>query len=139
MPELVQDVMKTMAGFSKHEQWYVGRCYADMPTVDYIKFLFPNIDKWKKEMNGKFGDKHAYNMLYGLLPYLAGVAVQDGIYWLRDFPNHEVSVYLKAQIPEYEQWARRMLPVVAEKTANRHQAEINSLNAAATAAFEETV
>eukprot|EP00957_Ditylum_brightwellii_P027474 2077021-Ditylum_brightwellii.AAC.1 len=69
-----------MAGFSKHEQWYVECCFADMTTVDYIKFLFPNIDKWKKEMNGKFGDKHAYNMLYKLLPYLVGVAVQDDIY-----------------------------------------------------------
>eukprot|EP00957_Ditylum_brightwellii_P007903 598462-Ditylum_brightwellii.AAC.1 len=44
MSEVVEDVMKTMAGFPKHEQWYVGCCYADKPIVDYIKSLFPNIE-----------------------------------------------------------------------------------------------
>jgi hypothetical protein len=139
MSELVEDIMKTMAGFPKNEQWYVGRCYSNMPQANYVELLFPRIILWRQEMHAGFGDKHAYNFLYELLPFLAGVAVQDGIYWLRDFPTHEVSTYLKTQIPGYEQWVRAQLPLIDEKNSNRHQEEINALNSAALGAFQETV
>eukprot|EP00957_Ditylum_brightwellii_P110238 8408216-Ditylum_brightwellii.AAC.1 len=68
-------------------------------------------------MPAGFCDKHVYNFLYKLLPFLAGVAVQDGIYWLRDFPMPKVSAYLKTQIPCYEQWARTQLPLIDKKIA----------------------
>eukprot|EP00957_Ditylum_brightwellii_P179028 13636915-Ditylum_brightwellii.AAC.1 len=68
-----------MAGFPKNKQWYVGRCYINMPQANYIELLFPYIVLWRQEMDAGFGGKHAYNFLYELLPFLAGVAVQDGI------------------------------------------------------------
>eukprot|EP00957_Ditylum_brightwellii_P201043 15323818-Ditylum_brightwellii.AAC.1 len=68
-------------------------------------------------MHAGFGDKHAYNFLCELLPFLAGVAVQDGIYWLRNFPMHKVSTYLKTQIPGYEQWACTQLPLIDKTIA----------------------
>eukprot|EP00957_Ditylum_brightwellii_P008460 641688-Ditylum_brightwellii.AAC.1 len=73
-----------MAGFPKNEQLYVGRCYSNMPQTNYVELFFPNIVLWRQEIHGGIGDKHAYNFLYKLLPFLAGVAVQDGIYWPRD-------------------------------------------------------
>eukprot|EP00957_Ditylum_brightwellii_P039334 2975775-Ditylum_brightwellii.AAC.1 len=66
-----------MAGFPKDELWYVGRTFAGVPASDYVKLLFPKIKEWREEMNSVTGNKHAYNLLYKLLPFLSYVAVQD--------------------------------------------------------------
>ena len=42
-----------------------------------------------------------------LLPFLVHVAVQDGIYWLRDFPNHPCPNILKQSLRNpvlYKTW-----------------------------------
>jgi hypothetical protein len=112
MPELKRKVLKTMSGFEEDKAWYVGRCYVGTPPGFETKFLFPYIDRWISEVNSPVGDKGAQNFVYSVLPYFATVAAQDGIYWTRDFPNHEVSLYLSTQIPNYIQWARTMLPEI---------------------------
>eukprot|EP00957_Ditylum_brightwellii_P103827 7908872-Ditylum_brightwellii.AAC.1 len=49
-----------------------------------------------------------------VLPYFATVAAQDGIYWTRDFLNHDGSSYLSMQIPNYVQWTHTMLLEISQ-------------------------
>ena len=51
------------------------------------------------------GDEPGKLFVDELLPFLVQVAVQDGIYWLRDFPNHPCANILKQSILGYENWA----------------------------------
>jgi len=111
MTELRPIAMKVMAGFSKDETYFVPRTLLNLPWTDdeCCRFLFPQIDTWREQSASINGDdsEAARNVLLHVLPFLAHVAVQDGIYYIRDYPNHEISIYLRdAMPPNYERWAK---------------------------------
>jgi hypothetical protein len=60
---------------------------------------------------------------------LAFVALQDGIYWIRDYPNNTASIMLRNSLPGYEQWA------ILSKQATLEESRIELLDAAARASF----
>ena len=58
-----------------------------------VKMIFPAIKDWREQQLAHDGEKYeaATNFLYETLPNFAKVVVQDGIYWVNEFPEHEVS------------------------------------------------
>jgi len=57
----------------------------------------PCIDCWCQEVWLTWGDrgKAAFNFLWKKLLYLSEVILQDGIYWVNELPQHEVSLRLR--------------------------------------------
>ena len=62
--------------------------------------------------------------------------VQDGIYWLKNYPNHEVSkLLLKTMPPEYEQWAAGARQEIKTLISNKQAVMTADLNDAVKAAL----
>ena len=112
MTELYPPLMMVMAGFKKNDGIYnVERATLELPWSqrEIEGFVFPKLPVWRLQQQSPLGDKSlaAQNLLYSVLPYLAMVVVQDGIFWLRDFKDHEVSKLLLKRMPAtYELWAK---------------------------------
>jgi len=123
MTELRPHAMKVMAGCGKDEPYFVARTLLQLPWTDEecCHFIFPLIDTWREQTASVNGDdsEAGRNFLYEVLPFLARVAVQDGIYFLRDYPNHEISIRLKNTMPaDYERWAKSARDEVIEIERN---------------------
>jgi len=105
MPDLPPKAMHVAAGFSLcwgHTEVYYVPCthldltekWGDEETQTHL--IFPAIDMWWAHHASDNGDKSraSHNFLYHMLPFMAKVVLQDGIYWVEEFPNHEVSLHL---------------------------------------------
>ena len=129
-----------MAGFRLNEEYHVPRTHIALPhCIDfYMRLLFPNVVRWRAEVQSGFGDKStcAKNFIYDLLPWLTQVLVQNGIYFIMDYPEHELSRLLKTRIPGYERWAHRQRRWVRELVGNREVKRVDQLNVATRGAFE---
>ena len=104
--------MHVMGGFERKEAYYVPRVVLETPwsKEELCSLLLPNWERWQREVNSPYGDQHGKLLVEELLPFLVHVAVQDGIYWLRDFPNHPCPNILKQTLRDpmpYERWAIR--------------------------------
>ena len=102
--------MHVMGGFEKQEAYYVPRVVLKIPysREQLCSKLLPDWEKWKDQVNSPLGDSHGDLLVNELLPFLLQVAVQDGIYWLVDFPNHPCTNILKQSLRDpmpYERWA----------------------------------
>jgi hypothetical protein len=88
-----------MAGFRKKAPYLVPRALLDLPNkVEwYCEKLLPDLSTWRQQAGSRGGDKSILcdKFLNYLLPYFVEVLVQDGIYFVKDFPNHPMSQYLK--------------------------------------------
>jgi hypothetical protein len=103
--EVDKEACKVMAGFSKAEGYFVEREFVTLPLPieQLIHLLLPLHDQWVSQSLSLRGDKSAAarKFLYEIIPYMVEVVVQDGIYLIRDFPEHEMSNYLKNNIAGY--------------------------------------
>ena len=140
--ELYAPVMHVMAGFSRASEYRVPRINLEPPPDwgDITRCVFPQIDIWKMQANAPDGDKTraAQNFLGETLPFLARVVVQDGIYWLRDFPDHEISRQLRHIFPpSYEQWALEKRQALEQEVQNEGASQILNLNCAAQASYNQ--
>jgi hypothetical protein len=89
-----------MAGHRKHERTYfVPRTQLQLehPVEWYAIRLLPKLVDYRKQAASSQGDKSdcCDNFLHEVLPYFVEVLVQDGVFFIRDFPNHPVSLWLK--------------------------------------------
>ena len=129
-----------MAGFRRTEEYFVPRTHVRLPyTINYyIEKLLPKLPTWRNEASSRFGDKStcSQNWLFDLLPWFIEVLVQDGIYFIHDFPNHCLSRYLRNNLPGYERWAAQQRSWVREQHATRHVENLRKLNQGAQTAFE---
>ena len=102
--------MHVMGGFEKKEAYYVPRVVIETPwsREQLCTLLLPDWQRWKQQVNSPFGDTYGKLFVEELLPFLVHVAVQDGIYWLRDFLNHPcpniLVQSLRNPVP-YDHWA----------------------------------
>ena len=98
-------VCKALAGFNplnKSDEYCVPRTRLNMPggmNIEQItSLLFPNIHTWRSELASPLGDKaqatSASHFLYKILPFLSEVCIQDGIYWIKDFPQNTAVMLL---------------------------------------------
>jgi hypothetical protein len=88
-----------MAGFRKAVPYLVPRALLDLPnSVEwYCEKLLPDLATWRLQAQSRGGDKSLLcdKFLAHLLPYFVEVLVQDGIYFVKDFPEHPMAQYLK--------------------------------------------
>jgi hypothetical protein len=89
-----------MSGHRKGENTYfVPRTQLPLAhsTDWYCTLLLPHLLEWQSQARSREGDKSTCcnKFLHQLLPYFVEVLVQDGIYFIRDFPNHPMSQLLK--------------------------------------------
>ena len=100
LPELPAEAMHAGAGFSIQppEAYFVPRAFLRLPWSDEIITIsvFPEIRRWRNEIKSINGDsgRAAHNFIHKLLPYLAKVVVQDGVFWIEKLPNHQISLQL---------------------------------------------
>lgn len=132
-----------MACFGEKESWYLTRVSLGVDgdvlpwTVDdAMAAIFPECEQWigKCRTPGAV-DEGAEPFLFKVLPFLTLVAIQDGIYWVRDFPQHPVSLLLKQCLRGYEVWAQVAWRKCVKRTANIKADKIAALDAGTQAAF----
>ena len=144
--EIARPVCSVMAGFTKEGCYFVPRSRL-FPHTELLQHQFPNgrvqsdefeaatwlifpqSDRWRQEQRGPAGDKSecAQNFLFCTLRLLAVTAIQDGIFWLSEFPNHYVSQLLRFAMPKwYPRWAalarQQCETMVAQRVSQRMQA-----------------
>jgi hypothetical protein len=97
--EVDKEACKVMAGFGREEGYFVEREFLQPPweTEELINFLLPKYSAWLQQAASRHGDKSSAcrRFLNDIIPYMVEVIVQDGVYFIMDFPNHEMSNYLK--------------------------------------------
>jgi hypothetical protein len=114
MPELPYQPMLASAGFDiyRREEYFLPRSYVQVPPSWFVN-VFPYINLWKTqvyEMRGFDKGKSAKTFVNDLLPHLAQVVLQDGIYLTQTYPEHPYSIILmeKMHFAGYELWASQM-------------------------------
>ena len=140
MTELFAPVLRVMSGFEKDENYYVPRILLKLPwsESDLCAYIFPKLHVWLIQYKAPNGDHSlaAENFLTKLLPYLAKVVVQDGIYWIKHYLKYEASkLLLNVMPPEYERWAANARKEIDDLVANKRAVLTSDLNAAAKAAL----
>lgn len=99
--EVDKTTMKVMAGFSVKESYFVPRTLIGLPysAESLCTMLLPRLADWRAEADSCIGDKSTCcsKFLHEILPFLVEILVQDGIYLIKDFPNHVMSRFLKVQ------------------------------------------
>ena len=64
------------------------------------------------------------------------MVVQDGIYWIRDFPDHEISrLLLQVMPPNYQAWAKDTRKKIAEDELKANEVLTSNLNDSTKAAM----
>lgn len=91
--------MTVMAGFEMNESYFVPRTEIGLPfPIEECmnKILGTDFTRWKEEQACDEGDHSDCGQKFfsRLLPYLVEVLVQDGIYFINEFPDHEMSILL---------------------------------------------
>ncbi len=88
------------AGHRKGEKsYFVARTLLPLKkTVQWhCEALLPYLTVWKQQAAGRGGDKTSLctKFLYHIIPYFVEVLVQDGASFVKDFPSHPMSAFLK--------------------------------------------
>jgi hypothetical protein len=92
-----------MSGHHKGEDsYFVPHLLLPLPhsTAWYCRKLLPNLQLGRQQANSCLGDKSVCcdKFLNHVLPYFIEVLVQDGVYFVKDFPNHPVLQLLKVSL-----------------------------------------
>jgi hypothetical protein len=95
----------------QHEERFVKEEYIDIDSYQsgrncdsyfsyVLRKLIPRYDQFLEQVATEQGDKTdcAFNFLHDIVPYLASVVIQNGIYFIKDFPNHYFSDILKVSL-----------------------------------------
>ena len=98
-----RETCKVMAGFKREDEYFVPRSHIQLPySVEwYCDRLLPDLTNWREQAaTPGSGDKSlcCQNFLEELLPWFVEVLIQDGIYFIIDFPDHYLSNYLKVRM-----------------------------------------
>jgi hypothetical protein len=137
--QLQSKVLHVMAGFGLEDAYYVPRTLLVPPwsADEMTEKCFPQVKRWRAEYQSPQGNhtKAAEDFLYKTLPFLALCVIQDGIYWLKDFPRHDVSITLRSLFPDYERWAAEARAKAVEKQEMVEQSQVKVLGGAAQSAF----
>jgi hypothetical protein len=90
-----------MSGHRKGEPYFVPRTLIELPhpIAYYCNRLLPDLENWRTQARGRGGDKSdcCEKFLHHILPYFVEVLVQDGIYFVKEFPTHPMSTMLKVR------------------------------------------
>ena len=90
--------------------------------------LLPKYNTWVAQSAANKGDKSncASKFLFTILPYLVTTVIQNGIYFIEDFPDHPFSKLL-VSIHEYTRFAVYQRAKVLETVERYQQDKVNQL------------
>jgi hypothetical protein len=136
MTELYPPVMLVMSGHRKDEPYFVPRTEVALPySIDEcISLCFPKYQQWCTQWNNGEGGgdthKSARNFLLEVVPLLARVIVQDAPYWLKHFPEHCYSRFLRQKFPMsfWREWCPKAIEeasTIADQRAINHVQGLN--------------
>ena len=93
MSDLSYFVPQTLLPLERDVDWYVDK-------------LFPNISTWRREANGRGGDKTILcdRFLNHILPYFVEVLIQDGVFFIKEFPEHSLTRLLRVREQLHYLW-----------------------------------
>jgi hypothetical protein len=142
--ELPPVTLKVMADFKADEDYFVPRTQLEPPfgmsREQLTQVIFPQINDWREQRESPAGDHGpaAHNFLYCVLPYLAMIIVQDGIYWIHDYPDHEASRLLLHTMRQgnFVRWAADARQECVRRVNERDITRVADLNLAAQGAFD---
>ncbi len=100
-PEMDRETAKVMSGHERDEPYFQGTSHLapPRPIRVLLDLLLPQYSDWCEQQQSRHGNKSSCceTFLYSVLPYMVEVVVQDGIFLIQKFPNHEMSLYLKVR------------------------------------------
>jgi hypothetical protein len=99
MCEVDKEVCKVMASFTKEEPYFVPCTHLELPKTGkkYLTLLLPQLAGWRFEAASTgSGDKFSccQQFLNEVLPFFMEVLIQASVYFIHNFPTHEVSQWL---------------------------------------------
>ena len=148
--ELPPEVLHVAAGFSvRHGEtlYHVPRTLItfetlcegkpDLSAEELANMIFPQRPIWINQFrdSAKY-DQASENFLLVLLPHVAKVITQDGIFWVTYFPQHHVSqLLLKVFGNSYVTWAANKREWVKQSEEDLRSNQVEALNAGTQAAL----
>jgi hypothetical protein len=85
--------------------YFVPRTLLPLPHDNnwYAQKLLPNLAQWRRQSAQRGGDKTICcdKFLNHILPYFVDVLVQDGVFFIKEFPEHPLSHMLKVSTSNY--------------------------------------
>ena len=128
------------SGFGRGEEWFVPEAFIPLSSVELHRWemhLLPKIRQWRQQRARNNGDKTecASNFLDKTVPFLVEVAVQCGIFFVRDFPEHPLAQLLLS-FPGYELWSQQKRQWCQQLSGTRDGNEMELLGNATRGAFE---
>lgn len=148
--ELFPPVLLWAAGYDKNDinSYNNPRTRLQLPIIDnddVLHAIFPKLEQWKAEQRDENGDNRecAEHFVNVVLPFLAMVVIQDGIYWIHDYPQSLPSRLLqermRAVFPGYIRWAHEARQEIIRQAQSVGQVQVETLNATAQRAFNMMV
>jgi hypothetical protein len=135
--ELYAPLLSVMSGFDKDGPYNVPRTRISIGNTfgqNAVEIIFPQYHIWLQQCASSNGDKSvtAQNFLFETLPFLAKVVIQDGCYWIKQFPQHEASMLLLSVMPaSYPQFAKTSREWVENQLLAAEQVHAGMLSNAA--------
>jgi hypothetical protein len=131
--------MKVMAGFQMNEEYYVPCTLLEMPWTEgeMVRAVIPQYEMWVQQYMSPDGDhtKAASNLLEHTLPFIAVVTLQDGIYWIKHFPDNSASTILKNTFPDCKAWAAQARKDIIQQQADLEESRMSNMEDATQVAF----
>jgi hypothetical protein len=114
LPEFPYNALLACAGFDvyRHQEYFVPRSYAQVPTASISK-IFPYINLSRLQVHDMRGfDKgdSAKAFVNNVLPHLAQIVIQDGMYLMELYLQHPYTTILQELMSYtgYETWANEI-------------------------------
>jgi len=114
LPELPYQAMLACAGYDvyRRQEYFLPRSYAQVPPC-WINKIFPYLNLWRSqvlEMRGYDKGASAKSFVNNVLPHLAEIVIQDGMYLMEIYPEHPYCGVLQELMrgSGYENWAVQM-------------------------------
>ena len=103
-----------MAGFALDEPYFVPRTKIGLPAdidtcIMYV--LGSKYQTWKEQQQAPTGDKSecAEKFFSRLIPFLVEILMQDGIFLIKEFPEHPMSQHLMVRTSRWYLFATILL------------------------------
>ena len=77
----------------------------------YETKILPRLGTWRQQSAGRGGDNTicADHFLNHIVPYFVRILVQDGVFFIKEFPNHPLVHMLKVSTTTTNYWAAIIL------------------------------
>jgi len=119
--------MLACAGFDvfRRQQYYIPRSYAQVPQ-EWHSRIFPYLNQWQMQVNGLRAydkGKSAKTFVNFVLPHLAQIIIQDGIYFTEMYPHHPYVAILQQKLAGvgYTEWCIKVKETIDSRMLHMEQ------------------